>query len=138
MPARIRKIVLAAMVGLTVLVSALSGRRAEALWPLSFSWHCSAETLTSVLCYITVTHPGPSGYEYKWLYGDGSQSGRSTSTEEYHSYAVSFGQTDEFDLMLLGYASSSSTSLDNVIGCTILVGNDYGAGGAPPYTGHCP
>lgn len=69
MPARIRKIVLASMVGLTALVSTLCVRH---------------------------------------------------------------------DLMLLGYANSSSTSLDNVIGCTILVGNDYGVGGAPPYTGHCP
>jgi hypothetical protein len=127
-----------AAVGLTVLVSALGVRRAEALWPLSFSWYCAAETPTLVRCDLTVTNPGPSGYEYKWLFGDGSQSGRSTSTEEVHYYAVSAGQYDEFDLALLGYASASSSSLDNVIGCTIAIANDYGAGGGPPYTGHCP
>jgi hypothetical protein len=138
MPARIRRIVLASMVGLTALGSLLCVRHAEALWPLSFSWYCAGDSTTQVRCDFTVTNPGPSGYQYKWLYGDGSQSGRSTSTEDVHYYAMSVGQYDEFDLMLIGYANSSSTSPDNVIGCTILVGNDYGVGGAPPYTGHCP
>jgi hypothetical protein len=136
MPAKIRKITLAAMLGLTAFIVTLCVRDAEAFWPLSYYWSCVASSPTQVLCGFTVTNPGPTGYRYKWLFGDGSQTGRLTSTTVNHSYAVSAGQTGNFNVSLLGYSSSTSP-LDNSIACPISFGNDYGVGGGPVYSGNC-
>jgi hypothetical protein len=137
MRATIRKIGLAAMVGLTALVAPLYVRNAEAYWPLSYSWYCQASSNTQVQCDFGVTNPGPSGYRYQWLFGDGSDTGRLASTDATHYYAVSIGQEGRFDVALIGYTSATSSSPDNFIECPISFANDYGVGGAPPYSGSC-
>ena len=121
---------------LTAVASIFYVRDAHALWPIRYSWSCLASSSTQVQCDFTVTNPGPSGYEYKWLFGDGASTGRSTSTTTTHYYAVSAGQSGAFNVSLLGYASSTS-GLDNVIECSVSFGNDWGVGGGPVYTGNC-
>ncbi len=121
--------------GLTFLVSTLVVSDAQALWPLSYSYFCQASSATTVECGFTVTNPGPSGYQYKWIFGDGSQTGLSTSTTTTHIYAVSAGQTGYFNVSLLGY--NSANSLDNIIQCQITVGNSWGVGGDPGSSGNC-
>ena len=69
MSIRLRSIVF----GLTLLISTLYVRDAQALWPLSYSYYCLASSATQVDCGFTVTNPGPSGYHYKWIFGDGAQ-----------------------------------------------------------------
>lgn len=139
MSPKIRKLVLAALVGLPALISTLYVKNAEALWPLSYYWFCEGISLTQVACSFTVANPGPSGYRYQWQFGDGSQTGRLASTTVTHYYAVPTGQSVNFNVNLLGYASATSPSLDNVIGCTISAGNTYGGGpgGDPGYYGTC-
>ena len=132
MSIRLRNIAL----GLTLLISTLYGRDAQALWPLSYSYYCLASSATQVDCGFTVTNPGPSGYHYKWIFGDGTDTGRSTSTTTTHTYAVSAGQTGYFNVSLLGYTSATS-GLDNVIQCQITVGNSWGVGGDPGSSGNC-
>lgn len=136
MPAKIRKTTRAGLFGLTVLIVTLCARNANALWPLYYSWYCLANSPTQVRCDFTVTYPGPTGYRYKWIFGDGSQTGRLASTTVTHYYAVSAGQSGNFNVSLLGYSSATSP-LDNSIACPISFGNDYGVGGAPGYSGNC-
>ena len=139
MPAGIRKIILAAMLGSTTLGSALYVRNAEAFWPLSYGWECSPESPTQVRCYFLVTSPVPPvRYRYQWFFGDGSQTDRLASTEVEHLYAVSTGQGDvNFTVTLVGYSSPTAMSPDNFIECTVSFANHYGAGGAPPDSGSC-
>ena len=132
MSIRLRNIAL----GLTMLFSTLYVKDAQALWPLSYSYYCLASSATTVDCGFTVTNPGPSGYHYKWIFGDGAQTGISPSTTTTHTYAVSAGQTGYFNVSLLGYASSNGP-LDNVIQCQITVGNSWGVGGDPGSSGTC-
>lgn len=123
--------------GFTFLVSTLIVSDAHAIWPLSYSYFCMADSPTTVECGFTVTNPGPSGYHYAWNFADGSPlTGRSTSTQVLHTYAVSAGQTGYFNVSLLGYTSATS-SLDNVIQCQVVVGNSWGVGGDPGSSGNC-
>lgn len=131
MSVRLRNLAL----GLTFLVSTLYVRDAQALWPLSYSWHCGpASSATTVECSFVVTNPGPTGYQYQWLFGDGSQTGRTTTTTALRTYAVSTWQT--FNVTLIGYATRNS-SPDNIIQCSIYVENNYGVGGDPGTVGSC-
>src|SRR5262245_7427220 len=117
MPAGIRKIVFAAMLGLTTLVSTLYVRNAEALWPLSFEWGCEPDSPTQVICYFLVTSPVPPvRYRYQWFFGDGAQTDRLASTEAEHVYAIATGEGDvPFTVTLVGYSSPTAMSPDNFI-----------------------
>ena len=122
-------------IGLTFLVSTLYVKDAQALWPISYSWHCGpASSATTVGCSFTVTNPGPTGYHYQWQFGDGAQTGLTTSMTATHTYAVSSSQT--FSVTLIGYATANS-SPDNIIQCSIMVENNYGIGGDPGTGGSC-
>lgn len=138
MPTGIRKLaILAAVIGATAFVTVLTVPDAEAVWPLAYAWNCVGTSATQVQCDFQVTNPGPSGYRYKWQFGDGSQTGLLASTTVTHYYAVSAGNTGSYTVYLIGYASASSPSPDNIIGCNVSFGNDYGVGGGPTYSGNC-
>jgi hypothetical protein len=88
---------------------------AEAIFPLAYSWSC-----TSRYCSFSVTTSNHGAYA--WGFGDGTSAGKSTSTTVYHFYDIPVDEDfHNFDVNLVGYATMSSGSPDNIIGCTITV-----------------
>jgi hypothetical protein len=88
---------------------------ARAFAPLGYSWSCSSQ-----YCSFHVTTTNHAAY--LWNFGDGTITGISTSTTATHVYNVpNDNQFHYFTVYLAGYATVSSGSPDNVIGCTIAV-----------------
>lgn len=139
MPSRFSKAIFAAMFGFAAVGSISYVEDAEALWPLSYQWACGAYSPTQVVCDFTITSSTPpAGYRYQWLFGDGSQTGLTTSTTVTHYYAVSRGQEQAFTVTLVGYSSPTpGISPDNIVACSVVAGNSYGVGGDPGTGGNC-
>jgi hypothetical protein len=92
---------------------------AEALFPVAYSWSC-----TSRNCSFSVTTTNHGAY--KWGFGDGTSSSKTTSTTANHFYNTPVD--DEFHtatVTLSAYASLSSPSPDNIIGCNIVYAASY-------------
>ena len=100
---------------------------AESLAPLGYTWSC-----TSRYCSFSVT----TNYHgaYQWSFGDGTLTSKSTSTSAFHFYNIPVdGEFHQFDVALIGYATPSTGSPDNIISCTITVaaaGFGIGTGGS--------
>lgn len=105
-------------------------QKASALGSLSNTWQCGGSYPS---CSFTVTSNNHAAY--KWNFGDGTFSSCSTSQNASHLYSVGIGE-HHFDASLIGYNSTACSSPDNIIGCSITVGNG-GPGGNPGYSGTC-
>jgi hypothetical protein len=88
---------------------------AESLAPLGYTWSCASR-----YCSFYVTTHNHAAYQ--WNFGDGTITGISTSTTATHFYNIPVDeQFHSFNVQLAGYATVSSGSPDNIIGCTITV-----------------
>lgn len=96
---------------------------AESVASLAYSWSCSSRYCSF---YVTTNNHGA----YKWSFGDGTSSSKSTSTTATHFYNVPLDdQFHSFQVSLAGYPALSSGSPDNIATCTISVfASDFGAG----------
>ena len=102
------------LVLLTLAVLLYPAPRADALAPLAYNWSC-----TSRQCYFTVTTSNHGAYQ--WNFGDGTLSSKSTSKSAFHFYNTPIdNQFHTATVSLIGYATASSSSPDNIIGCTIV------------------
>ncbi len=113
-----------------VVTLALPPQEAESLGALSYKWTCYPNTY----CNFTVT--SSSHAAYRWNFGDGTLSSCSTSKDITHSYSIPPGE-QSFNVSLIGYNSTSCSSPDNIVGCSVTAINS-GVGGHPPYSGTCP
>lgn len=105
------------ILGLLFPLAALLGLAApaHAVAPLAYDWSCVSRS-----CSFTVTTSNHGAY--KWAFGDGTFSSKTTSTTASHFYNIPVDdQFHNFTVYLSGYATLSSPSPDNVIGCDITV-----------------
>jgi hypothetical protein len=105
---------------------------ASAVAPLGGSWTCNAYAQ----CSFTRTTSNHATYQ--WNFGDGSFSGLTTAGTVYHTYNIAQTVTPQhFTVYLMGYATSSGGSPDNIVSCTITTYKP-GVGGDPTtYSGTC-
>lgn len=88
---------------------------AEAVFPLAYSWSCVSRTCSFS---VTTSYHGA----YAWTFGDGTSQAKSTSSTANHFYNIPVDeQFHNFTVNLSGYANMSSSSPDNIIGCSITV-----------------
>jgi hypothetical protein len=88
---------------------------AESVAPLGYTWSCSSR-----YCSFSVTTSNHGAYQ--WNFGDGTLTGKSTSTTALHFYNIPVDeQFHNFNVSLIGYATLGSGSPDNIISCTITV-----------------
>lgn len=107
-------------------------RQASAIAPLGGSWICNAYAQ----CSFTRTTSNHATYQ--WNFGDSSFSGLTTAGTVYHTYNIPYSVTPvHFTVYLMGYATSSGGSPDNIVGCTITTYRTAVGGDPTTYSGTC-
>lgn len=105
-------------------------KKAEAVFPLSFTWYCWPNAGE---CEFNVTSTNHA--MYKFTFGDSTSAGPSTSTYYYHDYNFT-GSYKYYTVTLIGYNSNPAGSPDNIISCTIEA-QGSSPGGNPGAFGTC-
>jgi hypothetical protein len=107
-------------------------QNASGIAPLSGTWSCGAYAS----CVFQITTSNHAAYQ--WNFGDGSFSGLTTAATTWHTYNIPPTTTPQhFTVYLMGYATSSGGSPDNVVGCTITTYRTSVGGDPTQYSGNC-
>lgn len=110
----------------------LHPRSASGIAPLGGTWSCDA----NARCAFTRTTSNHATYQ--WNFGDGSFSGLTTSVTTYHFYNIPQTTTPQhFTVYLMGYATSSGGSPDNIVSCTITTYRTAVGGDPTSFSGTC-
>jgi hypothetical protein len=119
-------------VGILIVSAALLLPQKASGLALSGTWSCGAYAS----CVFQITSSNHATYQ--WNFGDGNFSGLTTAATTWHTYSIPYTTTPQnFTVYLMGYATSSGGTPENIVSCTVTTYRT-GLGGDPTsFSGSC-